>query len=121
MENKIFKQVFVKSESDLPKEKCTVIYQNSSGIHTLEYENNANDKKYFLKYVNWYLIEVEDKPELQSELAIKDEIVKILVSQAVWSKKHGHDIILDIQFQLVAKKIASWLASQINTIQKNIK
>jgi len=39
----------------------------------------------------------------------KNRIVEIFTDHCVWSEEHGHDIIIDIQFQRVAKNIAAEL------------
>ena len=35
----------------------------------------------------------------------REELTEIFVECAKWSEKHGHDIILDIEFQRVISKI----------------
>jgi hypothetical protein len=55
----IYKKIYIRSEDDLPKEKCSIIYQNYTGLHLINFECTPADITYFLKYVSWYLQPVE--------------------------------------------------------------
>jgi hypothetical protein len=98
MKEKIFKQVFIKSESDLPKKTGNYFaFQHNlneiTNIHI--FPGNKDSSKRWMKEIDWYLIEIEEK---QQEQPVYDEkYLNECIEKATpnLSKIKDVDIILD--------------------------
>lgn len=64
---KLFKQVFIKSESDLPKEEGEYIvhYKKMGGIESNYDPNNEKHKLNWIANIDWYLQPLPESPEAE--------------------------------------------------------
>jgi hypothetical protein len=70
---KLFKQVFIKSEDDLPKKSGRYIsgFKDSDITKDFPYYNTKVSVRLWIEKIDWYLIEVDEK---QSE--IREALIK---------------------------------------------
>jgi hypothetical protein len=89
MKTELYKTVYVRSESDLPKEeKEYIVHDNRYGIgyFPLDFNDKKCDKKAWIKKINWYLLPVTNEL-LKQEPCEQKELYKCFESHEICNKK----------------------------------
>jgi hypothetical protein len=103
-------KVVIKSESDLPKEKTTLIahFKHSGRCTDLVYFDTPDDVKYWLSEVDWYLQPVSESPVPEiTDKEIRKHLLKIYKPVFL----DGRDI--NKHFRSCAFNEIKWYRSQI--------